>query len=129
MLSQLDRTHDPKLRSWVADSNGHPEFPLQNLPFGTFRMSGQPAEAGIAIGAHILALARVHGEHALAAYSDDDARLEGRQQLKDFAPHFRQIVFSMKADRRLLPLRLHRRHVSEIRVAEKRAAQFFEFRG
>ena len=36
IVPQLDRTHDPNLRSWVASANGHPEFPIQNLPLGIF---------------------------------------------------------------------------------------------
>ncbi len=30
----LDATHDPGTTSWVETANGHPDFPLQNLPFG-----------------------------------------------------------------------------------------------
>jgi fumarylacetoacetase len=29
-----DRSHDPSRTSWVASANGHPEFPIQNLPYG-----------------------------------------------------------------------------------------------
>ena len=32
-----DATHDPALRSWVPGADGHPDFPIQNLPFGRFR--------------------------------------------------------------------------------------------
>ena len=31
-----DETHDPARTSWVASANGHPEFPVQNLPLGIF---------------------------------------------------------------------------------------------
>ena len=34
MTPTLDRSHDPARTSWVASANGHPEFPIQNLPFG-----------------------------------------------------------------------------------------------
>src|ERR1700752_5095936 len=33
---ELDATHDPKRRSWVASANGHPDFPIQNLPLCVF---------------------------------------------------------------------------------------------
>ena len=56
MPSSLDHTHDPELRSWVEDANGHPDFPIQNLPFGVFRPPGADAQGGIRIGDHILSL-------------------------------------------------------------------------
>jgi fumarylacetoacetase len=31
---ELDLTHDPRLRSWVASADHISDFPLQNLPFG-----------------------------------------------------------------------------------------------
>jgi fumarylacetoacetase len=53
----IDATHDPGRRSWVASANGHPDFPIQNLPLGIFSppSSGTP-RAGIAIGEAILDL-------------------------------------------------------------------------
>ena len=52
----IDRTHDPRLRSWIESAN-QPEcdFPIQNLPFATFleREDGQP-RVGVAIGDKIL---------------------------------------------------------------------------
>src|SRR5687768_11492532 len=53
----LDATHDPALRSWVDSANGHPDFPIQNLPFGVFSPpgSGTP-RGGVAIGDRILDL-------------------------------------------------------------------------
>jgi fumarylacetoacetase len=49
-MSTIDETHDPRRRSWVASANGHPEFPLQNLPFGVFGPNGSAPRGGIAIG-------------------------------------------------------------------------------
>ena len=37
---RIDQTHDPELRSWVASANGHPDFPIQNLPLGIFSPPG-----------------------------------------------------------------------------------------
>ncbi|MCC2650002.1 MAG: fahA [Microvirga sp.] len=55
-MAQLDHTHDSKLESWVASANGHPDFPIQNLPLGIFsRDSGSP-RGGVAIGDRILDL-------------------------------------------------------------------------
>jgi fumarylacetoacetase len=56
-MPQLDETHDPKRQSWVASANGHPDFPIQNLPLGIFsRPGGTERRAGIAIGDMILEL-------------------------------------------------------------------------
>jgi fumarylacetoacetase len=56
MTAALDHTHNPELRSWVQDANGHPDFPIQNLPLGIFRPPGGIAQGGIAIGNQILPL-------------------------------------------------------------------------
>ena len=32
----VDHTHDVNLASWVESADGHPDFPIQNLPFGVF---------------------------------------------------------------------------------------------
>ncbi|WP_241665308.1 fumarylacetoacetase [Teichococcus oryzae] len=52
----LDATHDPSLRSWVPGADGHPDFPIQNLPFGIFSPPGGTPRGGVAIGDHILDL-------------------------------------------------------------------------
>jgi fumarylacetoacetase len=52
----VDHTHDPGLRSWVASANGHPDFPIQNLPFGVFSPPGGAPRGGVAIGDMILDL-------------------------------------------------------------------------
>ena len=51
-----DETHDPARRSWVPGADAHPDFPIQNLPFGVFVPSGGTARGGVAIGDHILDL-------------------------------------------------------------------------
>ena len=55
----LNRTHDPARVSWVESANDPlAEFPLQNLPFGVFRVAGSSgARIGVAIGNEILDLA------------------------------------------------------------------------
>ncbi len=44
------------LTSWVASANGHPDFPLQNLPLGIFSPQGETPRGGVAIGDQILDL-------------------------------------------------------------------------
>lgn len=43
------------MKSWVESANGHPDFPIENLPFGVFRMGGE-GRIGVAIGDQILNL-------------------------------------------------------------------------
>jgi fumarylacetoacetase len=74
MPKTTDATHDAKRRSWVESANGHPDFPIQNLPLGVFvPPGGGAARGGVAIGESILDLAAAHeaglfaGEAARAA--------------------------------------------------------------
>lgn len=52
----IDETHDPARMSWVSSANGHPEFPVQNLPLGIFSHEDGPRRPGVAIGDKILDL-------------------------------------------------------------------------
>jgi fumarylacetoacetase len=56
----IDETHDPSLQSWVDSANDPAtDFPIQNLPFGRFRRSGdQGCSIGVAIGDQVLDLRR-----------------------------------------------------------------------
>src|SRR4030095_10744084 len=56
MTNLIDETHDPGRRSWVASANGHPEFPIQNLPFGVFSALGEAPRGGVAIGDEVFDL-------------------------------------------------------------------------
>ncbi|MEA1072672.1 fumarylacetoacetase [Sphingomonas sp. LY160] len=53
-MIQVDHTHDPALTSWVDSANGHPDFPIQNLPLGVFSRRGEEPRIGVAIGDRIL---------------------------------------------------------------------------
>jgi fumarylacetoacetase len=56
MQDVLDETHDPTARSWVDSANDSAtDFPIQNLPFGTFRRRGHDEpRLGVAIGDRVL---------------------------------------------------------------------------
>jgi fumarylacetoacetase len=56
----VNQTHDVRLTSWVSSAQGHPDFPIQNLPLGIFRRRGSSdaPRVGVAIGDQILDLAR-----------------------------------------------------------------------
>jgi fumarylacetoacetase len=56
MTVAIDETHDPSLASWVDSANGHPHFPIQNLPFGVFSPPNSGPRGGVAIGDSILDL-------------------------------------------------------------------------
>ena len=64
LASLLDETHDPALRSWVSSAqDAGTDFPIQNLPFGRFRLRTESADAGayrlgLAIGNQVLDLRR-----------------------------------------------------------------------
>lgn len=96
MWWRTDETHDPKLTSWVEGANGHPDFPIQNLPFGVFSLGDGTPRVGVAIGDMILDLAACanHGllPSAVSEFCDDvtlnrlmaapaDARAELRKRL------------------------------------------------
>jgi fumarylacetoacetase len=55
-VTDIDETHDAKRRSFVASANGHPDFPIQNLPFGVFSPPGGSPRGGVAVGDRILDL-------------------------------------------------------------------------
>jgi fumarylacetoacetase len=60
MKTQLNETHDPSLRSFIASANdGITDFPIQNLPFAVFRRAGsdESFRGGVAIGDQIIDLA------------------------------------------------------------------------
>src|SRR5262245_21287619 len=92
MKPALDETHEPSLESWVDAANGHPEFPIQNLPLGVL----SPGEAerprgGAAIGDRILDLSRaaqsglLTGEAQTAATLASDAELNACMALPSAA--------------------------------------------
>ncbi len=57
MTVTTDFTHDANASSWVEGADGHPDFPVQNLPLGVFSTSDSPApRGGIAIADFILDL-------------------------------------------------------------------------
>jgi fumarylacetoacetase len=61
MSHSIDDTHDPARRSWVPGADGHPDFPIQNLPLGVFSPHGGKARGGVAIGDRILDLSTLAG--------------------------------------------------------------------
>ncbi len=81
MSGTIDETHDPARQSWVASANGHPDFPIQNLPFGVFSPPGGAPRGGVAIGDSILDLA---GACATGLLAGDAARAAAAATLNAF---------------------------------------------
>ncbi len=61
-VTELNETHDPRLRSWLESANAPAsDFPVQNLPFGVFCRPGTTApRCGVAIGDQILDVRAIH---------------------------------------------------------------------
>jgi fumarylacetoacetase len=83
MSINLDFTHDPARKSWVASANdGVTDFPIQNLPFCMFSRAGGTRRAGVAIGDQILDLGiaadrrLIAGEAAAAIRACTDGTLD-----------------------------------------------------
>ncbi|MEN9586868.1 MAG: fumarylacetoacetase [Pseudomonadota bacterium] len=58
-MTQLNKTHDASLKSWVTSAQAAGcDFPIQNLPFGRFQITAKKDgwRIGIAIGDQILDL-------------------------------------------------------------------------
>jgi fumarylacetoacetase len=103
----LDHTHLAARRSFVASANGHPDFPLQNLPLGSFSTAeDEMPRMGIAIGDRILDLEAaleaglLSGEVAEAI--EDASLLEGWNdflaQGADLRAALRRQVFDLLAE-------------------------------
>ncbi len=80
-MAATDSTHDAAARSWVPSADGHPDFPVQNLPLGIFSPPGGAPRGGIAIGDEVADVA------ALAPFLEGQARdaalLAGASVLND----------------------------------------------
>ncbi len=85
-MTMLNETHDPALRSWVASANlADTDFPIQNLPFASFRRQGstEAFRGGVAIGDQILDLAAVHQAGVFTGDSGQAVRAGAQPQLND----------------------------------------------
>ena len=68
----IDATHDLALTSWVTSANGHPDFPIQNLPLGVFSVNDDQRRVGVAIGDYILDVAAIADSGLLDTQWRDD---------------------------------------------------------
>ena len=83
MAPAIDGTHDVALRSWVPGADGHPDFPVQNLPLGVVAPPGAAPRAATAIGDRVLdlqgllAAGLLEGDARHAVEAIDGPRLNG----------------------------------------------------
>lgn len=106
-----DRTHDPELRSWVESANVPDcDFPVQNLPFGTFRMhDDSESRVGVAIGDQVLDVSEAFGIIDMNSLMAMPAR--DRQQLRErlssflvnYTPLAEQFLYPSSSVDMLLP--------------------------
>ncbi len=109
MTLVADETHDPARRSWVASANGHPDFPIQNLPFGVFRTPRSAGgRIGVAIGDQVLDVAACAGllQGAERAAADGDAWKRVKEACA--ASSLNEIMALEPEDRQALRLALSR---------------------
>lgn len=85
-MNRLDETHDPSRVSWVESANGHPDFPIQNLPFGVFSTNGVK-RGGIAIGDAVLDLAALADSDLLEGEARRGALAAARRGLNELLAH------------------------------------------
>jgi fumarylacetoacetase len=80
---EIDRTHDARLTSWVVTANEPgADFPIQNLPFGVFRVGKGESRIGVAIGDAVLDL-RALAEGSLLGDVDGDVQRACRAPFLD----------------------------------------------
>lgn len=81
MRIELNATHDPQRRSFLASANtGDTDFPIQNLPFGVFD-DGKGARGGVALGDAIIDLAALMENGALTGTAAAVAEIASRSNL------------------------------------------------
>jgi fumarylacetoacetase len=99
----MDATHDPSLTSWVETANRpDSDFPIQNLPYASFRKPGEErVRVGVAIGDMLLdATQAVSIESLTAVLAMSRAqRTSLRQRLSELLANY-----SPEAERATMPL-------------------------
>jgi fumarylacetoacetase len=98
----IDSTHDPKLTSWVKSANQpDSDFPVQNLPYASFRKRGEERiRVGVAIGDALLDASQALGIQSVRTVlaMSRAERTALRRRLSEFLSQY-----SSAADRAILP--------------------------
>ncbi|MCF2910150.1 fumarylacetoacetase [Pseudoalteromonas sp. DL2-H2.2] len=86
-MSFINETHDINLKSWVASANqAGTDFPIQNLPFASFRRkdSAEEFRGGVAIGDQVLDLAVVAAAGIFSGEAQDAVEAANAPKLNEF---------------------------------------------
>lgn len=85
IMTLLNETHDINLTSWVTSANYPSDFPIQNLPFSTFRKKGtkEAIRGGVAIGDYILDMAAVAQLDIFSGNAQRAANAAAKSSLND----------------------------------------------
>jgi fumarylacetoacetase len=98
----IDATHDPALTSWVESANRPgADFPIQNLPYASFRSTTDEIRVGVGIGDQLLDISAAFNVPSMAAVMamSRDTRIELRRRVSSFLT-----TRTNEADRCLLPI-------------------------
>lgn len=98
----IDATHATNLASWVPGADGHPSYPIQNLPLCVFSVDSDDPRGGVAIGDHILDLKALAATDLLAGRERVLVQIAAASDLKGYfaldaadRARFRQCVSSI----------------------------------
>jgi fumarylacetoacetase len=86
-MSNLNETHDPSLKSWVASATDEKtDFPIQNLPFASFRPTGstEAFRGGVAIGSEIIDLKKLYETKTFESSVQHILELASQEKLNSF---------------------------------------------
>jgi fumarylacetoacetase len=94
------------LKSWVESANAKGDFPLENLPFGVFRLGRRP-HIGVAIGDRILDLAGCFeegllSEEAVIAETLNPLMAKGREATRALRQRLQELLADGSEERRRL---------------------------
>jgi len=84
-MTLLNETHDTNLTSWVTSANNASDFPIQNLPFATFRLKGsnEPLRGGVAIGDYVIDMAALASSNIFSGLAQQAANAAAKSSLND----------------------------------------------
>ncbi len=124
-------------RSWVTSANGHPDFSLQNVPFGVFRRanSTEAPRVGVAIGDDILDVAACQAAGLFDAGDPETHDVLQRAARACASPSLNALMALGGASRRALRTAVlellredasaHRRQTAQHALVSQREAELF----
>ncbi|MGN6422369.1 MAG: fumarylacetoacetase [Asticcacaulis sp.] len=96
----IDATHAADAACWVPGAEGHPDFPIQNLPFGLFSPPNEGPRPGVAIGDAIIELTALVAAGLAQQVPADLAVVLATQPLRQ---SLRRQMFQLLGDDRYRP--------------------------